>query len=255
MSSDRMTFAPNVVVGFGLAMVGVAMLLDRAGVIAAREILTFWPVLLILFGAAVCWQAVRGVDVNGKRPRPIVGPGMVLVLVMASILGSEAWERRDRFERRTSTEDSPALFALMGQAHSVSHSTSFKGGNMTSVMGGSRLDLREAKMAPGEEATLDVFGLMGEVEILVPEGWVVDVRATPVMGGVKDSRPFRRFFDERDDADAGTSDDAQAPASTPTAEAPVKETATPVEAPDDGGPAPRLVVRGFIMMGALKIRS
>ena len=250
-----MTFAPNVVVGLGLAVVGVAMLLDRAGIIGAREILTFWPVLLILFGAAVSWQAVRGVDANGKRPRPIIGPGLVLILVIASILGSQAWERRDRFERGTSTEDSPSLFALMGQAHSVSHSASFKGGDMTSVMGGSRLDLREAKMAPGEEATVDVFGLMGEVEILVPEDWVVDVRATPVMGGVKDSRPFRRFADERDDADVGTRDDGQAPAGAPSAEAPAKETTTPVEAPVEGGPAPRLVVRGFIMMGALKIRS
>jgi hypothetical protein len=251
MSSDRMTFGPNVVVGLGLAMVGVAMLLDRAGVIAARDILNLWPVLLILFGAAVCWQAMRGVEVNGKRPRPIIGPGLVLILVIGSMLGSQAWERRDRFERRASTADSPSLFALMGESHSVSHSTSFQGGDMTSVMGGSRLDLREAKMAPGEEATIDVFGLMGEVEILVPEEWVVDVRATPVMGGVKDSRPVRRFVDERDDADAGTPDDRQAP----SAEAPAKETATPVEAPADGGRAPRLVVRGFIMMGALKIRS
>jgi len=252
-----MTFAPNVVVGLGLAMVGVAMLLDRAGVIAAREILTFWPVLLILFGAAVCWQAVRGVDVNGKRPRPIVGPGMVLMLVMASILGSEAWERRDRFERRTSTEDSPSLLAVMGQSHGVSHSTSFQGGDMTSVMGGSRLDLREAKMAPGQEATIDVFGVMGEVEILVPEDWVVDVRATPVMGGVRDSRPFSRSnrgFLAMDQDDAGDGGDDPA-ANAPSAEAPVKETATPVEAPAEGGRAPRLVVRGFIMMGALKIRS
>ena len=250
-----MTFAPNVVVGLGLAAVGMAMLLDRAGLIAAREILTVWPVLLILFGAAVSWQAVRGVDATGKRPRPIIGPGLVLILVIASILGSQAWERRDRFGRGTSTEDSPSLFALMGQAHSVSHSANFRGGNMTSVMGGSRLDLREAKMAPGEEATLDVFGVMGEVEILVPEDWVVDVRATPVMGGVKDSRPFRRFAGERDDADVDAREDGQAPPSAPSAEAPVKETSTPVEAPVEGGPAPRLVVRGFIMMGALRIRS
>jgi hypothetical protein len=257
MTSERGTFAPNVVVGLGLAAVGVAMLLDRAGILPAREILTYWPVLLIMFGAAVMWQAVRGSDlaVNGKRPRPIIGPGLVLMLVIASLLGSQAWERRDRFERRSSTADSPSLFAVLGQAHSVSSSPRFKGADMTSVMGGSRLDLREAKMAPGEVATVDVFGVMGEVEILVPEGWVVDVRATPVMGGVRDSRPFRRFLDGREPEDTGDGDETEAPASVPSAEAPAKETATPVEAPTDGGPAPKLVVRGFIMMGALRIRS
>jgi len=247
-----------VVVGLGLTLAGVALLLDRAGIYDAREMLTYWPVLLILFGAAVVWQALRGGDAaaNGKRPRPIIGPGLVLILVIGSILGSQAWERRDRFERGSSTSESPSMFALMGKSHAVSHSANFRGGDMTSIMGGSRLDLREAKMAPGEEAVVDVFGLMGEVEILVPEDWVIDVRATPVMGGVRDSRPFssrdRSFFGlDQDDARDGN----RAPAAAPSAEAPPKETATPVEAPAAGGPAPRLVVRGFIMMGALKIRS
>jgi predicted membrane protein len=257
MSSDRVTFAPNAVVGLGLALMGVALLLDRAGILDAGQMLTYWPVLLILFGAAVMWQAIQGSDAaaNGKRPRPIIGPGLVLILVIGSILGSQAWERRDRFEQRVSSEDAPSLFSVMGKTHSVSHSRNFKGGDVTSVMGGARLDLRDAMMAPGEEATVDVFGVMGEVEILVPEGWVVDVRVQPVMGGVKDSRPFQRSFDEVDraerDADIGT------PASpgAPPAAADAKETATPVEAPGDGRPAPRLVVRGFVMMAALKIRS
>ena len=256
-----MTFAPNAVVGLGLALVGVALLLDRAGILDAREMLSYWPALLIFFGAAVMWQAVRGTDVtmaNGKRPRPIIGPGLVIILVIASILGSQAWERRDRFEQRSFSDDSPSLFAMMGKTHGVSHAPNFKGGDVTSVMGGSRLDLREAKMMPGEEAVVDVFGVMGEVEILVPEEWVVDLRVQPIMGAVKDSRPFsshdRGFFrlnqDEADD-DA----DTPVPAPAPSAEAPAKETATPVEAPAGGGPAPRLVVRGFVMMGALKIRS
>ena len=259
MSSERLTFAPNAVVGLGLALVGVALLLDRARIIDAGEMLAYWPVLLILFGAAIMWQAVRGGDpaANGKRPRPIIGPGLVLVLVIASILGSQAWERRDRFAHRAGSEDAPSIFSIMGNTHSVNHSQAFRGGDVTSVMGGSRLDLREAKMAPGEEATVDVFGLMGEVEILVPEEWVVDLRVQPVMGGVKDSRPFSArdsgflYFNQDQPGDDGG---APAAAPAPSADAP-KETATPVEAPAEGGPPPRLVVRGFVMMGALKIRS
>jgi hypothetical protein len=257
MPTDHVTFTPNVVVGLGLAAVGVVLLLDRMGIIEARELAGYWPVLLILFGGSVSWQALRG-EVNGKRPRPIIGPGLVLIIAVFSILGSQAWERRDRFEKSGTSQDAPSLFALMGQARSTSYSTNLQSAEMTSVMGSSRLDLREAKIAPGQEATVDVFGLMGEVELIVPEGWVIDVRAVPVMGGVRDSRPFgsreRRIAE---DDDRGAERDGDAPAATPVPPAASPKTAeTPVEAPPDAaGPAPRLVVRGFIMMGALKIRS
>jgi hypothetical protein len=87
-------------------------------------------------------------------------------------------------------------------------------------MGKSRLDLREAVLAPGEEAVIDVFGMMGAVEVVVPDEWDVEVETVPVMGRVNDRRML--------------------PART---------------ADDSGLTPPRVVVRGFIMMGALNIES
>ncbi|MBL0173277.1 MAG: DUF1707 and DUF2154 domain-containing protein [Gemmatimonadaceae bacterium] len=66
------------------------------------------------------------------------------------------------------------------------------------IMGGIALDLRDARIAPGV-SEIEVFTLMGGVEVLVPDGVRVEVVGMAVMGG----------FDVR----SGTSslDDPQAP--------------------------------------------
>jgi hypothetical protein len=86
-------------------------------------------------------------------------------------------------------------------------------------MGQARLDLRQATIAPGEEAVIDAFTLMGGLVLQVPEDWIVDVQALNVMGGINDRR---------------------GPAPTP---------------PSNASAPPRLVLRGLIIMGGLVISS
>ena len=64
-------------------------------------------------------------------------------------------------------------------------SKEFRGGELTSFMGGCEIDLRDADMK-GNEAQINVNILMGGIEIRVPMGWTVSVEATPIMGGVED---------------------------------------------------------------------
>jgi predicted membrane protein len=52
-------------------------------------------------------------------------------------------------------------------------------------MGGGKIDLREAQIQE-REAVLDVFTLMGGLEIQVPDNWVVEPRITPILGGYQD---------------------------------------------------------------------
>ena len=63
-------------------------------------------------------------------------------------------------------------------------SQAFEGGELTSIMGGYELDLRQADIPAGGEAVLEVFSLMGGGSIRVPEDWAVDAEVTPFMGGV-----------------------------------------------------------------------
>lgn len=266
-----MSFTPNLVVGLVITLLGAVLLLDKMALVEPRAILQYWPVLLTLFGVSVIVQALRGNtsgDVDG-RGRPIVAPGFVLMLIVIWLVGTNASDRR---LRGSGAPDDPelTLLAVMGKDERASTSSAFRGAQMTSVMGRTRLDLRQATVADGGEATVEVFGVMGATEVFVPEGWVVDVRATAVMGGVRDRRGLAAGNDD-DDGDRrtrrerrraardGTTTSA-APASPSPAPQPTETPATAMSPSDAAVPltptsAPRLVLKGVIVAGALIIRS
>jgi hypothetical protein len=114
--------------------------------------------------------------------------------------------------------DGSHVVSVMGRA-TRSASGPFQAADVTNVMGRSELDLRDATIAPGAEATIDVFSAMGAVVVRVPPGWTIDTRAVSAFGDVRDER------------------------FPPLAEDPGAET----------GPAPRLVLRGLVLMGRLVI--
>ncbi len=236
----RINFTPNLVVGLGIMLLGLVLMLDQLGLADARELLRLWPVLLILFGASIVREALHGdadSSTAGRRERPIVTPPLVILLVIAFLFISHA-QRRSETASTTTTAETVDLFAVMGRDHRTSSAKSFRGGEMTSIMGRTHLDLRQSVMSPGEEAVVDVFALMGRVVLQVPRDWVVDVQAMPIMGGVKDERTR---VARRSDQDGQ----------------PVPDALEQVEAerPIQTAPPPRVVLRGFVMMGGLTIRS
>ena len=234
-SENGFRFTPNFVVGVAMTAAGVVLTLDTLDLVNARELARYWPVLLILFGASIAVQAFQGAPDGtppGRAQRPIVTPGLVIVFVVVGLLVSNAYQRRSGGPADASTD---SVVAVMGRASRTSDPRTFTGADMTSVMGRSLLDLRAAALAPGEDAYVNVFGMMGAVELIVPQGWTVDVEGVPVvMGRVDDSR-FR-------------------PGPT-RAEAAPPQDGSPGAPPAEAAKPPRLVVRGFIMMGRLNIRS
>ena len=134
----------------------------------------------------------------------------------------QAMRRRTREAAGDDTDDTLHIFAVMGGVKRSSMSTRFRGGEVTAVMGGYQIDLRQATIPPGEEAVLDIFTAMGGGEIFVPTSWTVATPIVPVMGGIDDKR-IAASARRRD----GTS----------------------------GKPAPRLVLRGLLLMGGIEIKS
>jgi predicted membrane protein len=90
---------------------------------------------------------------------------------------------------RTETTDTVHRAAIMGQTRSVSHATAFQGGDLTAIMGQADLDLTQAVVAPGDTPVLNVFVVMGQASVRVPDDWIVDTRAVPALGNVHDIRP------------------------------------------------------------------
>jgi hypothetical protein len=263
--------APHLVIGLCVMGLGVALVLDRLGVVPAEQILRYWPVGLILFGASIMWQAIVAAPdgtVNGRRQNIPIGPAIWLVLL--GLFFTHAFERHSSAERNDNSENIK-VFALMSGDQRTNTSASFHGAEMTALMGGARLDLRGATLAPGESAVIDVFAMMGGATLMVPKGWAVDMQATSILGGIKDERANANGSDERrrpgrprrpDDEAVPPVPPVPAPPPTPNAAPPDRpaqgQADSPLEKADTGAPpgnAPRLVVRGFVMMGGLVIKS
>ena len=81
---------------------------------------------------------------------------------------------------------------IMGGTNKKIFSKHFEGGQLNCVMGGAQIDLTEAQLAEG--AVLNVFLLMGGLELKVPKEWNVQIDVLPIMGGVDDQiTKFREF--------------------------------------------------------------
>ena len=203
--SDR-PFGVRLVAGVAILALGLLWTADNLELVNASQILRWWPALLLLFG--VSWLAGWG----GRRS---VGPGVMAVLIGILLLAHEAgWThaglgllfpiamvavgvlilvRGSRAPSSTGVSgaadagDFVHSFALMGGASTRSTSQALRGAELSAVMGGVELDLREAKPTDGP-VVVDAFAFMGGIDLVVPPNWSVEFHATPVMGSLQDAR-------------------------------------------------------------------
>jgi hypothetical protein len=113
----------------------------------------FGPTLLVLLGGMVVWRAV-----SAPSSRPDSGESNSYINTFAVMSGSE---------------HKPI--------------TPFEGATLNAVMGGVKLDLTGAEMQ-GDTATIDVFNVMGGIEIFAPRDWEVSSKVVAFMGACVDKR-------------------------------------------------------------------
>ena len=119
----------------------------------------FWPAIIILVGVTFILQWRRG-------PHHKHNQGF----------GNEYSDTTDYI-------DETAIFG--GRNFSVV-SDNFTGGKITSIFGGSKINLLYAKPVPG--CTIDVANIFGGTKIIVPEDWNVKIEVVPIFGGFDDKR-------------------------------------------------------------------
>jgi hypothetical protein len=184
---------PQTVIGLLIIVWGLALLASNFGWIEpyfVRRLIGFWPLVIVAIGVAKILSArspsdrvVGGVIafigcwfLFGFRqffPLLLVGLGALLIA---------------RAQRRGSpgpaADDAGSEFAVWSGIERRVAGV-FRGANLTAIMGGIEIDLREAVTVSGE-AVVDVFVIMGGVEITVPPDWRVVNQVTPILGGVED---------------------------------------------------------------------
>lgn len=66
-------------------------------------------------------------------------------------------------------------------------SDNFSGGKITSIFGGSEIDLTQSKLAPGL-SELEIVCVFGGTSIILPNDWNIKMEVVPVLGGFGDER-------------------------------------------------------------------
>ena len=224
----------QVMIGLMVIAVGVIFTLDNLGIIYAEDYLRYWPVALVLVGAIKVWHARKdgqgwfsGLLFLGVGSYMLINriayiridPREIFPLVLVFLGGFMVW--RGVFGRSGPVKAADGLsrfssLAVMGGAVRRTNSPQFEGADLTAIMGGCDVDLRDASIAPNTEAVIDVFAFWGGIDLKVPDDWVVINRVIPLMGGVDD------------------------------------KTRTPIES---SAAQKRLVVRGIVIMGGISIRN
>lgn len=209
MNKSKIT--PQLVIGIAVIALGILFTLDNMDLIRAREILRYWPAVFVAIGLVKFTQS----DSTGGR---IVGAGFItlgslMVLDRLRWIDFSVWDLwpiflilfgfslvRGALRRRQvwygvvgdKSHESDSYIkgmALMGGVVRTNDSQDFKGGELTAIMGGCEIDLRQASIKDGE-ATIEIFAFWGGVEMKVPEDWGIAVRAIPILGGIDDkTRP------------------------------------------------------------------
>ena len=175
--------------------VGVLFTLDNLEIIDARDYLQFWPAALVAIGAAEAVARERATATAGsaacssRRSAPGCCSSEDRLLphrrarLLAAVPGllrrlhGVAGFRRQAARRAASTATTgSAGWRSWAASSRRSNSQTFDGADLTAVMGGCEIDLRQASIAPGTEAVIDVFAFWGGIEIKVPEDWTVVIR-------------------------------------------------------------------------------
>ena len=157
---------------FGWILTGVGALLVTENFLHINiDVWRFWPLAIVVFGLLIVYRSMR------PRPEGTEGPGYTI--------GGGTSSSNAPDNKAGSLEQVLSDFVMWSGVQRRVASPAFKRADLTAIMGGIELDLRQAGTENGQ-AVIDVFVLWGGIEITVPPDWAVSNEITPIMGGAED---------------------------------------------------------------------
>lgn len=158
-------------------LIGSALIIgDQYPDMNIRPIL--WPVLLILIGLIVMFKPRRNFEHHRRK----------FHRHMAGRYGQYRREYacNDGGTAQKSSEDFIESTAVMGGIQKTILSKTLKGGDITSVLGGTELNLTQADFEG--QIKFDLTQIMGATKLIVPAHWQIQSNIVTIMGGVEDKR-------------------------------------------------------------------
>jgi hypothetical protein len=194
--------ASQLIIGLFIIGLGVLFTLDNLHVLNARDYLRYWPVALMALGVVKMTNAADA----GTRSWGVIFTfaGGVLLLNNLGVIRADLWDFWPLLlvttgamlvwrgwqgvpAMRAAADSSNVLSgtAIMSGLDRTIDAQAFHGGELTAIMGGGKIDLTRARITNGP-AVINIFALMGGMELRVPENWVVENKVVYFMGGAED---------------------------------------------------------------------
>jgi hypothetical protein len=184
----------RLLLGLVLLAVGVVFLADQADVLDAGAVLsTWWPTVVILAG--LLKFSVHPRDLGGAAA--VTGVGLVLLAWQLDLVGAVLLPlaligaglvvlfRAPHAESARVVDPNVSLLALFGSRDTRVGAARFEGGRAVAVFGGVDLDLRDTAL-PQEGASLELVSVFGDVNVLLPMGWRIEVAGPVILGDLED---------------------------------------------------------------------
>ncbi|HEY1263402.1 MAG TPA: DUF5668 domain-containing protein, partial [Terriglobales bacterium] len=184
---------------------GVVLLLDQWHVFSFSLVAHFWRLLFVVVGLGKLMLPNRGEKIFGGL-LVMVGVGLelnylgytnfgwqqmwpVIIIAVGVALLLQAVERKNY--PGPSTESEFNLSNVFAGTEQRIKTKNFRGGRISAVFGGFKIDLTGADLETNEGA-IEINVIFGGGEILIPETWTAVVQATAIFGAFEDkTRTFR----------------------------------------------------------------
>ena len=189
--------------GIIFIVVGTALIANKMNIIpeSISDIIISWQMLLIGIGT---FNIVTNKNYSSGLILIALGTFFILpkmfhipfevkemfwpaIFVAIGVIMLTVKNRHKKTGENESLEHEIDMLTLFGGGNRKITSDQFLGGKVTSIFGGSEIDLTGAKLRENE-CVVDVFTMFGGVEISVPRGWEVQVDVTSIFGGFNDKR-------------------------------------------------------------------
>jgi predicted membrane protein len=202
MENNTNRASSQVVLGLLVVGMGVLFLLDNLDILNFRHAIGFWPLAFIVAGCVALFGngsrssnymggvlvAIGVLMVAGRMGFFYVSWGTLWPLVMIALGGLVLFRSLGpgRVARTGMADGAGAdnvvdVVAVLGGFERRVTTSDFRGGEITAILGGCELDLREASIV--KEAVINVFAIWGGINVKVPPDWTVVLNGTPLMGG------------------------------------------------------------------------
>ena len=157
--------------GIILIVIGIFFLLVDSDVIPINLRDVFWPVMIIAFGFVIIFKHSNVGDKLSSR---------------------SGWSGRTEDLKADSEFEDISVF---GGAKKNIHCSAFTSGKITSIFGGSEINMTSSKISE-QGAIIDVFCMFGGTTIILPPDWVVVVDVVSVFGGFSENNAPAKVTDE-----------------------------------------------------------